>query len=140
MNEYKKACYFLYCVVGVLLVIYIGAVFGGCATKPKVGVTELAVAGSTEIGRLEQLDKQLASITERARAELTSAGDSTGDLATIIQRVFAVAFGLCDEIDSIRAENQKLRDDLLLAQSRIDNFVGTEAGEDNSGLRMAAGE
>jgi len=64
-----------------------GTTFTGCRTTTAGAqrVTELAVGGGVEIGRLEQLDKELERISGQARDELGRAGESVSGLAGIIQ-------------------------------------------------------
>jgi len=123
-------------VVGIIAVIFsVLFVFTGCATRPQVGITELAASGNYEIGRLAQLDKDLERITQSARVELARAGDSTLELGEIIQRIFGIAFELCNEIDNLRGEISRRT---ILEFSPGVGSSGTVDAEDspnNTGLR-----
>ena len=97
MNEKK-----IICIIICFCIFFISIT--GCKStgKSKVGIDELAINGGYEIGRLEELDKQLGAITERERQELGRALTSTNELGVIISTVFGVAFRLCDTIDELR--------------------------------------
>jgi hypothetical protein len=111
----------IFCFVGCIVVILFAVFIGGCRSTPKVGATELASAGYREIGRLEQLDKELDRISKSARSELSRAGDSTLQLGDIVSRVFNIAFGLCDEIDKLRAELNAIKDSEFVAEHNTGN-------------------
>ena len=138
MNVIKKAVAVILFFVWILVFLHVAS---GCTTERNtVGTSELAMAGGTEVGRLKQLDSELARISEQARAELARAGNSSLELGSIISRVFDIAFGLCDEIDNLRGEIAGSAEVEPVALDGAGDNVGAENSEDNPRLREAGNQ
>jgi len=110
------------------VIVLVSVCFAGCRTTGAERITELAVSGGIEIGRLEQLDKELGRISQQARDELSRAGTSVDDLAGIIRRVFDIAYGLCDEIEGLRAEIRAIKENYKDTTGDTNNLDGSQDG------------
>lgn len=109
----------------IILCCFIFVLITGCVSNrtSTTDITRLAESSGKEIGRLDELNSgdekiqqrigeisdKLDNIQQRFSAQLDAAAASSGDIREIIQRVFNIAYGLCDEVEGIRAELEELQ-------------------------------
>jgi len=99
--------------------------FSGCKSTAAVttgAITDAAVSGGIEIGRIRTVNQQLTEYSKQSRDELARLTSGTGELRDIISSVFDIAFGLCDEIDRLTSELRTITEDSQSMAISTDNM------------------